>query len=158
MRLRVFRDEQEQPPNPHLKEKGMTEVWQKHEAGPLGRRIASDLPIEARLRGEGFFRNYAGNFDNWKWRETGPGTVEAYRVLSRDEAQALRRAMLAAAPPAEGPVSGVIGNRPNYPALREFLDGPCPICRGVHGCSHTVAERLDAGRSVLRFGGSAVSQ
>lgn len=91
--------------------------WIKHKATPMGLEIASDLPIEARIRGAGFVRNYAGNLDNWKWRETGPGSVEAYRVLSRDEAQALRRQFLAAATTSDAPTSA--SNRPDCAALTQ---------------------------------------
>lgn len=110
----------------------------------MGREIASDLPIEARLREEGFTKNWAGNIDNWKWREIGigTGTVEAYRVLSKHEAEAMRRERFGI---------GTARPEPNFVALRAFLDGPCPICNGIHGCSHTVSERLDASRAALRF-------
>jgi hypothetical protein len=30
------------------------------------------------------------------------------------------------------------------------LDGPCPICKGIEGCSHTVLERMSATITALR--------
>ena len=49
------------------------------------RTIASHVPIEARLRDGSVVRNRAGNFDNWRWRETGPDCIERYRLIGEEE-------------------------------------------------------------------------
>jgi hypothetical protein len=57
--------------------------WITHLPTGNGRSLPSDTPVEAILRGVGVCRNMAGNFDNWRWREHGHGSVQAYRLISK---------------------------------------------------------------------------
>jgi hypothetical protein len=55
--------------------------WIAHMPTGYGRSLPSDTPIEVELRDGRVCRNRAGNFDNWRWRESGPDAIRAYRLI-----------------------------------------------------------------------------